>query len=699
MELVIVESPNKAKKIQQLLGGGYTVAASVGHIADLPVNEIGVMAPRFEPTLVLTEKGSIAVAKLKKFVDTAKHVWLATDPDREGEAIAAHLQQFLHLQDYKRITFHEITKDAIMKALQNPRKIDDNLYQAQKARRVIDRLVGYKVSPELSKLANKPLSAGRVQSVALRLVVERERAIRNFKVTAHFGVQLLLESNGARWVATWDSKNFVTEDKPYVLERELAERIAKIASITIKAVDVREVQRKPPPPFITTTLQKAASLELGLDAAQTMQVAQKLFEDGLITYHRTDNPNLSDDCLPMLRSSLKNMGYGQDLVDGKNSYKAKINAQEAHEAIRPTDFLADNITGLETSAHKLYKLIRLRALASQMKAATMEYTTITVEGVPAVSEKLPIFVAKSKKILYPGWMKLTVRDLAEEKTEEEDELILPTVVVGEQATVKSSKVLELQTKPPARFTEAGLISKLEKEGIGRPATYAPILTNIKNRGYISVKGKVFVPEPTAELIVDTLVTRFNFMEIDYTRNIEEELDEIAQNNKTYLAVVSRVDTELANNLQVLVKTEVYPCPDCQAAMRRIKGKHGWFWGCSGYEHGCRNTLPDNKGKPGSKNTDMPLSEHKCPLCGKFLRKIKGKKGMFWGCSGFQDGCKYIADDYKDKPLAIFDCPKCNKRLRRLKGEERFFWSCSGFKEGCATTFNDKDGVHDFEKHK
>jgi DNA topoisomerase-1 len=342
MELLIVESPNKAKKIQQLLGGGYTVAASVGHIADLPVTDIGVGAPDFEPTLELTEKGKVAVAKLAKFVTSATHVWLATDPDREGEAIAAHLLKFLQLQDYKRITFHEITKDAITKALQNPRKINDNLYQAQKARRVIDRLVGYKVSPELSKLAGKPLSAGRVQSVALRLVVERERAIREFKVTAHFGVQLLLENNGSRWVATWDSKNFITEDNPYVLDRELAETIAKIQAITILAVEKREIHKKPPPPFITTTLQKAASLELGIDAAKTMQVAQKLFEEGLITYHRTDNPNLSDDCLPMLKSVLKNMGLAEDLVAEKNTYKARANAQEAHEAIRPTDFLADD---------------------------------------------------------------------------------------------------------------------------------------------------------------------------------------------------------------------------------------------------------------------------------------------------------------------------------------------------------------------
>ena len=702
MQLVIVESPNKARKIQQLLGGGFTVAASVGHIADLPKKEIGVCGPSYEPELELTESGKSAISKLKKFKETAEHVWLATDPDREGEAIAAHLVKFLKLKDYKRITFHEITKDAIMKALKNPRTIDEPLYQAQKARRVIDRLVGYKVSPELSKLAGKALSAGRVQSVALRLIVERERAIREFKVTSHFGVQLLLAKNGSRWMATWDTKSYITADEPYILDRRIAEQVAKITKVSIDKIETKEVNKKPPAPFITTTLQKAANLVLGLDASAAMKVAQKLFEQGFITYHRTDNPNLSEDCLPILKTVLQNLGFSDDIADKQNKYKAKANAQEAHEAIRPTDFLLEEPKDLDEDAKKLYQLIRARALASQMNSAKIAYTTVTSIAQDKVLEKNPIFITKGKQVLYQGWMKLTKHDLANEKEEDDDtdeEIILPDLTEKDIADVKSGKVTELQTKPPARYSEPALISKLEKEGIGRPATYASILTNIKNRKYITLKGKVFIPEASAELIVDTLVNKFDFMEVDYTKGVEENLDHVATGTKQYLQIVTEVDQELDNNLQTLIKKESYPCPSCQALMRRIQGKKGWFWGCSRYTDGCRQTLPDYNGKPGKVAQDIPVSEYKCPLCGKFLRRIKGKTSYFFGCSGFEQGCKYIADDCDGKPLEHFTCPKCGKRLRRLKGEKNYFWSCSGYKEGCKTNFKDDKGkpIYDIEK--
>jgi DNA topoisomerase-1 len=331
-----------------------------------------------------------------------------------------------------------------------------------------------------------------------------------------------------------------------------------------------------------------------------------------------------------------------------------------------------------------------------MLPANIEYTTIVGRGDVEVLGKLPTFITRSKRILALGWIQMTTRDVAEEQNEEEElDLELPILHQGDIAKVKTRKILELHTKPPLRFSEATLIAKLEHEGIGRPATYATILSNIKNRGYIQVKNKVFIPEPSAELIVDLLLNKFNFMEIGYTKKIEEELDEIATGSKEYLTVVTAVDTELELNLITFTNNTNYPCPNCQANMRRIKGKNGYFWGCSRFKEGCKSTLPDSHGRPGTKVIDLPLSEHPCPLCDKPLRKIKGKKGFFWSCSSFEKGCKFISDDYNGKPLKIFMCPKCNKRLRRLKGDKNFFWSCSGFNQGCETTFKDANGKPQF----
>ena len=692
MELVIVESPNKCKKIQQILGNGFMVAASVGHIADLPKKEIGVEAPSYEPNFALTDRGKKTVAALRSLVQTADTVWLATDPDREGEAIAVHLAKFLKLKNPKRIVFNEITNAAVKSAIKNPREIDRALYEAQKARRVIDRLVGYKVSAKLYRIANQPLSAGRVQSVALRLVVDRERNIRNFKPTNHFGVKLLLCCNGENWVTNWDPAPFVDNDNPYVLEQSLAQEVANTSSVNILEVKTEVKKQQPPAPFITTTLQKAANIELGLDSTQAMQAAQKLFENGHITYHRTDNPNLSNETIPMLRSALKNMGFENDIAEKNRSYKTKANAQEAHEAIRPTDFSKATIEEVDPNVIKLYEMIRIRALASQMRDANIEHITVRSESPLAIRGIKPKFVTKSSKILYLGWMKLTPKDQAKEQegSDEEKLVQLPVVNSGDTAKVKNGKVVDLKTKTAPRYTEPSLISKLEQAGIGRPATYASILANIKSRGYLEIKGKTFIPSASAELIVDILTDKFSFMELGYTKFMEDELDEVASGKKEYLAVVMQVDQELNKNLNAI--SQEFPshsCPECRADLQKYKSKTTgeYFWGCSRYKDGCKTTMADQNGKPQEK-TAIADSEYPCPDCNNPLRRIKGKHGYFWGCSQYQVGCKTVIDDNKGKPAKTYQCTACKRKLRKLTGDNGIFWACTGYKEGCKQTYND-----------
>jgi DNA topoisomerase-1 len=596
MQLVIVESPNKKKTIQKYLGPGWRVEASMGHICDLPAKAMGVEAPDFSPKYELSERGKRTVNELKKISDQAESVWLATDPDREGEAIAAHLARYLKPKSLKRIQFNEITEAAVKHAITNPRDISQLLFDAQQARRVIDRLVGYQVSGSLSRVLDQRLSAGRVQTVAVRLLVERERAIRQFKGVKHFGVRLHFEG-AQNWFANWDTSSFVTEEMPYVFDKVLVDKIAAVPLVRVHKIEHKEIKRYAPPPFITTTLQKAASLTLGLTAQQTMSVAQELFEKGFITYHRTDNPNFSKEAIRSARAVLKEMGHAAHIPSKPNEWKVGKNAQEAHEAIRPTDFTKEYIDSHDEKAKDLYRLIRLRALACQMSAAIIKMSTITLQAEEAVEgvDKLPIYHCRGQAMLYPGWRHLISNDQAEEKIEEETS-VLPHVIKGDILKPFKGEVLNLQTKSPKRYTEPALISKLEKEGIGRPSTYAAILANIQQRAYVVVKGRFYYAEPVAEMIVDALIEKFKFLEVDYTCQLEESLDEIAIGNQTYLKVVTEVDNELKVGLAALqsVSNVSVPCPSCKAAMRRIKGKFGYFLGCSRYQEGCRKTLPDPK---------------------------------------------------------------------------------------------------------
>jgi len=666
MKLMIIESPGKIKKLKAILGEGFEVMASYGHIRDLPKNEMGVSAPDFNPQYEFIPGAPIPdkagqfftgskerMARIAQAAKSADEVYLATDPDREGESISWHLQQVLGLRTYKRVTFNEITETAVKRALAAPRGIDGPRVAAQEARRVLDRLVGYMVSPAISHYSGENLSAGRVQSVAVLLVVERERSIQAFRVTNHFGVKLIFAGakNSADWSAEWITKPFVTEENPYFMDRDFAEKIASIRELKVVDFSEGETRRSPPPPFTTSLLQQAGSVSLGLSPKDTMDAAQKLYESGHITYHRTDNPNVSDEALPDIYAVAVTLGL--EMADKPRRFKAPEDAQAGHPAITPTHWDIDEAG--DTDIQKaVYKLIRLRALACQLADARYAVRSVRLAGVVPGTEKTVEFEAKGRTLTYQGWMKLTAKDEADEAEEgEESSNPIPNLQNGDSVAPESSQLLEKKTKPPSRFTEASLVKKLESEGIGRPATYAAIMANIVARAYVRLERRFLMPNPLGETVVDSLSGRFNFMDIGYTREIEFDFDRIAKGETSYKATISKVYAQLEdelNALHVSAKPK-HPCPKCGSPMRRIKGKKGFFWGCSSHPT-CSQVLPDNNGAPGEA-TFQEVSNFVCEKCGKPLihRFKKGAGGFdFWGCTGFKTGCKATYQNENGKPV-------------------------------------------------
>jgi len=652
MKLMIIESPGKIAKLSAILGSGWKIAASVGHVRDLPLKEMGVEAPDFKPAYQLTERGVGVVAKLKGLVKEADSVYLATDPDREGEAISWHLQQCLNLSNPLRVTFNEITPNAVKAALIAPRAIDVKRVAAQEARRVLDRLVGYMVSPELSSQAGERLSAGRVQSPAVRLVVERERAIRAFTVTNHFGVMLNFADakTDNEWSAEWLTKpSFVTEDNPYFMDRAFAAAVAEVKAVVVKSFAETEAKRSPPPPFTTSTMQQAASVALGLDPKAAMDAAQKLYEQGHITYHRTDNPNVSDESLGDIYGVAVTLGL--EMADEPRKFKAPAGAQAGHPAITPTHWDVKE-AGDTPEQRALYKLVRLRAIACQLADARYAVRTVRLDAAQPVAGQEVEFEGKGRTLIYSGWLKLIAGDQTEEEEGNEPTNPIPVFEPGERLDVARGKLLEKKTKPPSRFTQATLVKKLENEGIGRPATYAAILDNIVSRAYVKTEKKFLVPTATGELVVDSLAGKFEFMDLGFTRDVEEDLDRIALGDAGYKAVISKVHAQLQRELSTLQvsATPKHPCPECGKSLRRIPGKSGHFWGCSGHPD-CSVTLPDEAGKPGQRKL-LEVSNFACVECGKPLvhRVKKGRGGYdFFGCSGYKDGCKASYENKSGKP--------------------------------------------------
>jgi DNA topoisomerase-1 len=567
MKLMIVESPGKLKKIQSLLGTGWTVKASVGHVRDLPVNDMGIdIENGFRPNYVLTERGAGVVKQLRALAQQADAVYLATDMDREGESIAWHLKMALGLKSYQRITFAEISQSAIQKALAQPRQLNMGLVAAQESRRVLDRLVGYRVSPVVGNVFNRRgLSAGRVQTPAVGLVVERELAIRNFVAQDYYDVYLVFGTDAeSAWCAKWQPQNLFTENQTHWTDRAFAQQVAQVRTVRVDAYKAEPELRRPPAPFITSTLQQAASVALKLSPADTMKLAQTLYEQGLITYMRTDNPNLSEDAVQLARQWLSANGYAHDIAADIPRWASKEGAQEAHEAIRPTDFNVQHITLSDPDQARLqalYELIRLRALATQMKPAAYDTQTLHLSAQLDNLHKKPLrFVARARALRYSGWLRLLSADRTElddgqgEDDQESHGLpknrALPVVTTGQTLTATRGQWVACKTKPPARYTEASLVKALESEGIGRPSTYAAIMQGLLNRGYIEViKRKLHATELGIALF--EVLNHCTFAQTTYTANIEARLDRIAHKLETFLAVVGDVNRQLDGEITQL----------------------------------------------------------------------------------------------------------------------------------------------------
>lgn len=435
------------------------------------------------------------------------------------------------------------------------------------------------------------------------------------------------------------------------MDRAFAAAVAEVKAVVVKSFDESEAKRSPPPPFTTSTMQQAASVALGLDPKAAMDAAQKLYEQGHITYHRTDNPNVSDDSLGDIYAVAVKLGL--DMADEPRKFKAPAGAQVGHPAVTPTHWEVEEAD--ETSDQRaLYKLIRLRAIACQLADARYAVRTVRLEAAQPIGGKDVEFEARGRTLIYQGWLKLIAGDQTEDEdgTDKEPSNPIPVCEPGERLDVARGKLLEKKTKPPSRYTQATLVKKLESEGIGRPATYAAIMDNIVTRAYVKADKKFLVPTETGELIVDSLVGKFEFLDLGFTREIEESLDRIALGEAGYKAVIAKVHDQLNREISTLQvsATPKHPCPECGKPLRRIPGKSGHFWGCSGHPD-CSVTLPDEGGKPGQKKP-LEVSNFACGKCGKPLihRVKKGKGGYdFWGCSGFKDGCKTSYEDKKGQP--------------------------------------------------
>lgn len=664
MQLVIVESPTKGKTIEKFLGKDYEVLSSYGHIRDLPEEEFGLdIENDFKPKYVVLTKAKKNVAALKKEAEKANSVILATDEDREGEAIAFHLAFLLNLsgkKEYKRIVFHEITKSAIEEALKNPRKIDMKLVDAQQARRFLDRIVGYKLSPFLWKKVARGLSAGRVQSVAVRLVVEREREIQNFKPEEYWSIEAILqkmEENEFRTILI--KKDGKVLDKLEIKNKKETEKIIKDlegAEYKVINVEKKEVKRNPLPPFTTSTLQQEAWKKLRFPAKLTMRIAQNLYEKGFITYHRTDSLSLSDSSLFSAKKFISE-NYGENYWAGfLRRYKTKIKgAQEAHEAIRPAypdrepDKLKEN-EKLDENQFELYDLIWRRFIACQMAEARFDSTVIDIQA------KEYVFRANGQTLKFDGFLK--IYPIKFEETE------LPPLTKDE--LLKLLKLVPFQhfTQPPARYNEASLIKTLEENGIGRPSTYAPTLSTIQERNYIEKdENRRFRPTEIGTVVNDLLVAHFpEVVDIKFTAAMEENLDKIAEGERKWVPVIKEFYKPFAKNLKdkyrevskkdITEKPTEKLCPKCGAPLLIRLGRYGKFYACSKFPK-CRYTESLKENTLGIK----------CPKCknGDVVAKRTKKHKIFYGCNQFPK-CDFAL---WDKPTGK-TCPKCKSLLVETK---------------------------------
>jgi len=685
--LVIVESPAKARTINKYLGGGYEVRASMGHIRDLPSKGLSVdIENSFEPTYEIMPGKKKTVASLKSAAKRCRQLYLATDLDREGEAIAWHLAQILGVAEGKiyRVIFNSITKSAIQRAFAEPGRIDIDKVNAQQARRILDRIVGYQISPLLWKKVARGLSAGRVQSVAVKLIVEREHEIKAFVpeeywlIPAVFTTELqgsygrawreFVESEGKNgkgptvaeqnaWLAEHNAFNAelsrIGDEKFKASNEEQAKRIyeaMKGAEFKVSAIGKKQSQSRPGPPFITSSLQQSAANRLGFSAKRTMRVAQQLYEGidlgpqmgslGLITYMRTDSTHLSPEAVNEARHYIA-MHYGSEYLPAKaNVFRAKKSAQQAHEAIRPTDvdLTPDDIKSLVTAEqYKLYDLVWRRFVACQMLPAKWDVTNLDIAGATDIGRCL--YKTTGRVLVFDGFTRAWSGASAEQR--------LPAMENGQRLSAVDMKAEQHFTKGPARYTEASLIKTLEKEGIGRPSTYAAIISTIQDRRYVEQQEKKFQATDLGEVVTDKLSEYFpKIMDVAFTRHMEEQLDKIAEQHLDWITVLhefygpfkQNLDraTEQMKHAKAETEPSEYKCPECGAAMVYRFGKNGRFLSCSAYPKCKFACACDRDGKMVAEE----VSEHKCPVCGKPMVYRNGRFGRFLGCSDYPN-CKTI----------------------------------------------------------
>ena len=665
-KLIIVESPAKANTIKKFLGGNVKVIASMGHIRDLPKSTMGVDVENdFEPKYINIRGKASLINTLKKEAKAAKKIYLATDPDREGEAIAWHLACILDIpkDEIDRVTFNEITKTAVQKAIKEPRKIDINLVNAQQARRVLDRIVGYKMSPVLWKKVRRGLSAGRVQSVAAKLIVDREEEIENFIPKEYWNIYATLSENENK--KSFEAKFYGKNNKKVEInsKEEVDEILKNIKNKKYIVEDVKtgEKKRTPAPPFTTSTMQQEASRKLGFTLKKTMSVAQSLYEGvkiegkgtvGLITYMRTDSTRISEEARRAVKEQIISK-YGEKYYENRY-YKTKSDSQDAHEAIRPTyaDLDPDGIkSSLTTDQYKLYKLIYNRFTASQMSAAVYDTIAVTID----VNNYT--FKASGQTIKFKGFMTLYVEGTDE--NEEDDNSQIPNLKVNQELKQEKIEAKQSFTEPPARYTEASLVKALEEKGIGRPSTYSPIITTILERRYVEKRQKQLYPTDLGKVVNKLLTENFNdVINVEFTAKIENEFDSIAEGKEEWKKMirefytpfeveVEKVEKELEH---VELKEEVsdVPCEKCGRMMVIKYGRYGKFLACPGYPE-CKNA------KPLVQTIDVP-----CPKCGAKVQVRKTKRRRnYYICENNPKTCDYISWN-KPKPGEKWDPSKEEK---------------------------------------
>jgi DNA topoisomerase-1 len=735
--LVIVESPAKAKTIQKYLGKGFTVEASLGHVKDLPKSTLGVdVENEFDTEYIVIPGKEKVLIKLKKLAESADHIFLAPDPDREGEAIAAHLADELDTNGTKkkkakkakakgkdkdkdkdgeapriqRVTFNEITQRAVREAFEHPREIDQNLVDAQQARRVLDRLVGYQVSPLLWDKVRRGLSAGRVQTVALRLIVEREREIKAFEKKEYWTIDAhLAAAKPPAFDARFVGKG---EDKIEIPNGEEAEKVRAFvekADWLVRSVDRKERRRNAAPPFTTSKLQQDSARKLRFSVKRTMMIAQRLYEGvelgeeglvGLITYMRTDSTRVSNEALAELRD-LVGKEYGpQYLPEQPNTFKSKKGAQEAHEAIRPTSATRhpDSIKQyLKEDEFKVYKLIWQRFVASQINPAVFDQTTVDIDAKQGNDSYW--FRVTGSVLKFDGFLKV-YEESKEGKDEEDEELKhkLPPVEPGQKLTLRELKPEQHFTEPPPRYNEASLVKELEERGIGRPSTYATILGTIQERQYVTKTGGKFAPTEIGLVVTDLLVENFrDIFDVAYTARLEEELDEIEEGKEKWTDAMSEFYKRFAKdlkyaekhmeNIKRMEKPTDEKCERCGSPLVIKWGKHGSFYACSSYDkdnpESCTFTKENPINLPDLDSADMQetAQEEYCENCGRVMVLKRGRFGQFMACTGYPD-CKTTRrlDQGKRVPDIPLDetCPKCGRNLMIRHGRYGEFTACSGY---------------------